>query len=47
MPVKRTAKEGGIFKNGSKRGKGMGLVADEEKIGDLYGNLFDTQGITE
>ena len=47
MPVKHTAKEGGIFKNGRKRGKGMGLVADEEKTGDLYGNLFDTQGITE
>jgi hypothetical protein len=47
MPVKHTAKGGGIFKNGSKRWETEGLVADEEKTGDFRGNLLDTEDIPE
>jgi hypothetical protein len=47
MSVKHTAKGDGIFKNGSKRGKTEGLVADEEKSGAFGEFLFDTEDMPE
>ena len=47
MPVEDTAKGGGISKNGSKRGKREGVVADEEKTGSFCGFFFDTEGREE